>query len=64
MNYRSMPLLSTAEPSFCRLPQEKDLVKYQDGDFVESERPLQGDYGYRSRAQCYCREDQMAQSER
>ena len=29
MNYGGRPLLSTAEPSFCSLPQGKDLVKYQ-----------------------------------
>ena len=39
-------------------------MESRDGDLVESERPLQGYYGYRSRAQCCCREDQMAQSER
>ena len=30
MNYEGMPLLSTAEPSFRRIPQGKYLVKYQD----------------------------------
>ena len=29
MNYGAMPMLSTAKPSFCRLPKEKYLVKYQ-----------------------------------
>ena len=29
MNYGGMPLLRTIEPSFCRLPQGKYLVKYQ-----------------------------------
>ena len=36
-------------------------MERRDGDTVESERPLHGDYGNRSRAQCSCKEDKMAQ---
>ena len=38
-------------------------MESRDGGIVESERPLQGDYGNRNRAQCSCREDKMAQQE-
>ena len=35
-------------------------MESRDGDTLESERSLQGDYGNRGRAQCSCRENQMA----
>ena len=35
-------------------------MERRDGDTVESERPLQGDYGNKIRAQCSCREDDEA----
>ena len=38
-------------------------MESKDGDTIESERPLQSDYGNISKAQCNFREDKMAQQE-